>query len=146
MSIKRVLIWRCFVRHKLILVFALLCPLAVSAAQIDMYVACHSPVKSNDDVTVYHVGCNQALDAALTAASRDISPDDKTQLKKVASQYLKQNYQNYMQAYQANEKAVSQGVTQYPAVVFDRHYVIYGTENLTVATRLFNQYIAEHGE
>jgi integrating conjugative element protein (TIGR03757 family) len=114
---------------------------SVYAANIDIYAPCDADLAQQQNVKVYKVGCNAILDKQMTQALSGVSKSDTDTIQKKVNDFMRDHLQSYMQANQTNQEALNNGITQYPAIVFDGKYVVYGTLNVTQALQLYNNYM-----
>ena len=113
---------------------------AASAAEVTAFTDRSVTLKSADNFTIVHLDAAKEIEASLAA---DL-PADPGRAQAIVQQRLQQGgaqlQRDLASAYQGVAEAWSLSVSTVPAVVVDRHYVIYGEPDVARAVARIEAY------
>ncbi len=105
--------------------------------QIDVYVACDTAIIEQSYFSVYHVGCDKALQRQINDSIKSLSADER---KAKAIGLYEANKDKLLEDKRINQQALMQGIKKLPAIVFDEQYVVYGSLNVVDALGTYSAF------
>lgn len=125
-------------RYPVVLLTYLLTTAPPALAQVVIYTTSQHPVKTPEPgVLVYQLDKVEQLEQSLFPRLSDNPQQAEQQARRIMQQPdWKTREAQLTSAYQSLITAWSAGIAKTPAVVFDDHYVVYGTTDTTLAQQL----------
>lgn len=126
----------------------LLIPLLVlstqSVASTTIYTDSNTPLLNTKDSQIIYLDASDIIQKQLfNDLSRDPNQAEQEVRSIIQSSDWQQKQHQITQAYQGILHAFALKLTKYPAVVFDDHYVVYGTTDVVLAEKYLTEFL-EH--